>query len=49
MNRESVNNQVSRLPMAMAGIVHARREDGRSLSVYRNAYTISRLEKRLLP
>ncbi|MFC5403482.1 hypothetical protein [Cohnella soli] len=49
MNREFVNDQVSRLPIAMAGIVHAKREDGRSLSFYSNAHTISRLAKRLLP
>jgi len=47
MNREFVNNQVSRLPLAMAGIVHGLREDGRSLSI--NDHTISQLAKRLLP
>ncbi|WP_217597647.1 hypothetical protein [Cohnella sp. GbtcB17] len=31
MNREFVNNQVSRLPIAMAGIVHGFRQDGSSL------------------
>lgn len=33
MNRERVNDQVSRLPVAMAGIVHGVAQDGRSLSV----------------
>lgn len=47
MNREFVNNQVSRLPIAMAGIVHGFAQDGRSLSV--KDHTISRLAKRLLP
>lgn len=47
MNRELVNNQVSRLPIAMAGIVHGLRKDGRSLSIAN--HTISQLEKSLLP
>ncbi|BBI36315.1 hypothetical protein [Cohnella abietis] len=47
MNREFVNNQVSRLPLATAGIVHGVREDGRSLSI--GHHTISQLTKRLLP
>jgi len=47
MNREFVNNQVSRLPIAMAGIVHGVREDGRGLSIY--AHTISQLARRFLP
>ncbi|RED58073.1 hypothetical protein [Cohnella lupini] len=47
MNREFVNNQVSRLPIAMAGIVHGVRVDGRSLS--KRNHTMSQLEKRLLP
>lgn len=47
MNRECVNNQVSRLPIAMAGIVHGYKQDGRSLSIFN--HTISQLAKRLLP
>ncbi|GIO16225.1 hypothetical protein J19TS2_57800 [Cohnella xylanilytica] len=47
MNREFVNNQVSRLPLAMAGIVHGVDVDGRSLSIFN--HTISRLARRLLP
>ncbi|WP_214626927.1 hypothetical protein [Paenibacillus agaridevorans] len=34
MNSEVVNAQVSRLPIAMAGIVHGLAQDGRSLSTY---------------
>ncbi|WP_199731732.1 hypothetical protein [Cohnella endophytica] len=49
MNRECVNNQVSRLPIAMAGIVHGLFVDGRGLSIYGNNHTISRHAKRLLP
>jgi len=33
MNRECENNQVSRLPIQMAGIVHAAMGNGISLSV----------------
>lgn len=47
MNSEVVNAQVSRLPIAMAGIVHGLAQDGRSLSTY--GHTISQLAKRLLP
>ena len=47
MNREFVNGQVSRLPVAMAGIVHGFNQDGRSLSIFN--HTISQLAKRLLP
>ncbi|WP_187274426.1 hypothetical protein [Paenibacillus sp. N3.4] len=47
MNREFVNNRVSQLPIAMAGIVHAYAKDARSLSIY--AYTVTQLTKRRLP
>ncbi|MDQ6419420.1 hypothetical protein RB620_08250 [Paenibacillus sp. LHD-117] len=47
MNSEFVNAQVSRLPIAMAGIVHGYAHDGRSLSM--DDHTISQLAKRLLP
>jgi len=47
MNREFVNDQVSRLPLAMAGIVHGYELDGRGLSIF--SHTISQLAKRLLP
>ncbi|MBA2942982.1 hypothetical protein HZF08_32470 [Paenibacillus sp. CGMCC 1.16610] len=47
MNREFVNNRVSQLPIAMAGIVHAFACNGRSLSKY--AHTASQLTKRHLP
>jgi len=47
MNRECVNDQMCRLPVAMAGIVHGSAADGRSLSIAN--HTISPLERRLLP
>ncbi|SDN40001.1 hypothetical protein SAMN04487897_102783 [Paenibacillus sp. yr247] len=47
MNREFVNNRVSQLPIAMAGIVHEAVKDARSLS--NNAHTVVQLTKRLLP
>ncbi|SDE26947.1 hypothetical protein SAMN02799630_05054 [Paenibacillus sp. UNCCL117] len=47
MNRECVNNQVGRLPIAMAGIVHGYKQDGISLSIFN--HTISQFAKRLLP
>lgn len=47
MNREFVNNRVSQLPIAMAGIVHAFACNGRSLSKF--AHTVSQLTKRHLP
>ncbi|MDF2835065.1 MAG: hypothetical protein K0Q63_705 [Paenibacillus sp.] len=47
MNSEFVNAQVSRLPIAMAGIVHGYARDGRSLSII--DHTIPQIAKRLLP
>ncbi|MCD9022152.1 hypothetical protein [Cohnella silvisoli] len=47
MNRELVNNQVSRLPIAMAGIVHGFVNGGRSLSIY--AHRLYPFTRRLLP
>lgn len=44
MNRELVNEQVSRLPIAMAGIVHGFALDGRSLSTFN--HTISQFAKK---
>ncbi|WP_255654830.1 hypothetical protein [Cohnella sp. REN36] len=34
MNRESVNNRLSQLPIQMAGIINARMADGISLSIF---------------
>ena len=34
MNHEMVNNRISQLPIAMAGIVHTFPYDGRSLSIF---------------
>ncbi|MBD0379432.1 hypothetical protein [Paenibacillus sedimenti] len=47
MNFELVNNRVSQLPIAMAGIVHAFGKYARSLSIF--AHTVLPLEKRRLP
>lgn len=47
MNREFVNNRVSQLPIAMAGIVHAAAHYGRSLS--KCDHTVVQLTKRHLP
>ncbi|WP_205516976.1 hypothetical protein [Paenibacillus sp. SYP-B3998] len=47
MNLELVNNRVSQLPIAMAGIVHVCGKDARSLSIY--AHTVPPLKKRRLP
>ncbi len=46
MNLERANDAVSRLPMAMAGIVHADRTYGRGLSIF--ALTYCPFEKNLL-
>lgn len=46
MNLDNVNNHVSRLPLAMAGIVHEIGEYGRGLSIL--PYTASPFEKTLL-
>lgn len=47
MKREFVNEQWSRLPLAMAGIVHGFGADGRGLSICN--HTISQTAKWLLP
>jgi hypothetical protein len=47
MNHEFVNNRISQLPIAMAGIVHAETVYATSLSIY--TYTDSQHAKRLLP
>jgi hypothetical protein len=47
MNRELLNSQISRLPIAMAGIVHGVMNGGRGLSIY--THTATQLTKRLLP
>ncbi|WP_187385779.1 hypothetical protein [Gorillibacterium timonense] len=47
MNLEQVNNTVSRLPIATAGIVHAEYGYGRGLSIL--PYTYHPFEKNLLP
>lgn len=46
MNLDNVNNSVSRLPMATAGIVHGKGGYGRGLSIL--PHTASPFEKTLL-
>ncbi|WP_177237813.1 hypothetical protein [Paenibacillus sp. 1_12] len=47
MNHEMVNNRISQLPIAMAGIVHTFSNNGRSLSDYLN--TVLPFARRCLP
>lgn len=47
MNRECVNDVISRLPIDMAGIVHENVVDATRLSIF--SYTNSPLAKRFLP
>ncbi|WP_171650895.1 hypothetical protein [Paenibacillus foliorum] len=47
MNHEMVNNRISQLPIAMAGLVHAFSYKGRSLSV--STYTLLPFARRCLP
>ncbi|SEO21261.1 hypothetical protein [Paenibacillus sp. OV219] len=47
MNAEKVNDRVSQLPIAMAGIVHVFGPNGISLS--KNTNTVSPLMRRRLP
>ncbi|MGG1635083.1 hypothetical protein AB4Z45_08195 [Paenibacillus sp. MCAF9] len=46
MNHEMVNNRISQLPIAMAGIVHTFSANGRGLSNY--AHTIKPFARRRL-
>ncbi|WP_186786010.1 RAxF-45 family protein [Paenibacillus agilis] len=47
MNHEMVNNRISQLPMAMAGIVHVFSANGISLSKF--DYTFEPFARRRLP
>ncbi|MBW7453465.1 hypothetical protein [Paenibacillus sepulcri] len=47
MNHEMVNNRISQLPIAMAGIVHAFSANGISLS--NEDYTFEPFARRRLP
>ncbi|MFD0586553.1 RAxF-45 family protein [Paenibacillus sp. GCM10027627] len=47
MNHEWVNNPISRLPMAMAGITHTFFANGISLSIF--DYTFQPFARRRLP
>lgn len=48
MDRNVTNSVISRLPIAMAGIVHAYRNNGRSLSICMNSITRSQSEMPIL-
>ncbi|WPQ56677.1 RAxF-45 family protein [Paenibacillus polymyxa] len=47
MNHEMLNNRISQLPIAMAGIVHAFPYNGRSLSNFN--HTVVSIARRRLP
>ncbi|WP_170973212.1 RAxF-45 family protein [Paenibacillus polymyxa] len=47
MNHEMLNNRISQLPIAMAGIVHAFSYNGRSLSNFN--HTVVNIARRRLP
>jgi len=47
MNIELVNNRISQLPLALAGIVHESGNNGISLSI--EQHTVTQLVKRFLP
>jgi hypothetical protein len=47
MNQELVNNRISQLPIAMAGIVHDFTRYARGLSIY--PQSVSQFAKRHLP
>ncbi|SET92376.1 hypothetical protein SAMN03159358_2710 [Paenibacillus sp. NFR01] len=49
MDRNVTNSVMSRLPIAMAGIVHANVRKGRSLSIYMNSITLLHCEMPFLP
>lgn len=49
MDRNWTNNVISRLPIAMAGIVHVNAQSGRSLSIYKNLIILHHCEMPFLP
>lgn len=49
MDRNGTNSVMSRLPMAMAGIVHENADNGRSLSIFKNSITLHNCEMPFLP
>ncbi|MEK5235498.1 hypothetical protein NST99_07340 [Paenibacillus sp. FSL L8-0470] len=49
MDRNWTNSVISRLPIAMAGIVHVNADNGRSLSIYKNLITLHNCEMPFLP
>lgn len=49
MDRNWTNSVISRLPIAMAGIVHVNGHLGRSLSISMNSITLHNCEMPFLP
>jgi len=49
MDRNWTNSVISRLPIAMAGIVHVNGANGRRLSIFKNLITINHCEMPFLP
>ncbi len=49
MDRNWTNSVISRLPIAMAGIVHVNVQGGRSLSIYKNLITQNHCEMPFQP
>ncbi|MDQ0195137.1 hypothetical protein [Paenibacillus wynnii] len=49
MDRNWTNSVISRLPIAMAGIVHVNGNNGRTLSIFKNLITLHNCEMPFLP
>ncbi|NUU60608.1 hypothetical protein [Paenibacillus agri] len=49
MDRNWTNSVISRLPLAMAGIVNENVNNGRSLSIFKNSITLHNCEMPFLP
>ncbi|MNE76673.1 hypothetical protein D3C80_1729220 [compost metagenome] len=49
MDHKWTNSVISRLPIAMAGIVHVNADNGRSLSIYKNSITLNHCEMPFQP
>lgn len=49
MDHNWTNSVISRLPIAMAGIVHVNGTNGRTLSIFKNPITLNNCEMPFLP
>ncbi|WP_178382365.1 hypothetical protein [Paenibacillus sp. P3E] len=49
MDHNQTNGVISRLDYIMAGIVHVKADNGRSLSIYKNSITLQHCEMPFLP